>query len=223
MRVRSGAAAIAGLALALTAPPIGAAPSAPEAAVSEARLLSAALDSVTGLVASFTQTMESPALPSPQVERGTVYLLRPGRMRFEYDEPRGKLAIADGRRTWLYLPEERQVVVAPIGAAGGRAGVAILLDERIDLVRDFRIEWGPVPAEGGAPPLKLTPRTRAADYESLLVSTDPEHLVRTLAVVDALGGRVTYRFTHTRRQDSLDPALFRFVVPSGVEVQESPP
>src|SRR2546427_579479 len=69
------------------------------AALSEARLLSAALNSLTGLTAAFTQTVESAALPSPQIERGIVYLLRPGRMRVEYLVPKGKLAIADGRRS----------------------------------------------------------------------------------------------------------------------------
>src|SRR2546425_13334842 len=88
----------------------GGPPPVPADAVSEARRVEEALNGLKGFVASFTQTVESPGLPRPQVEKGTVYLLRPGRMRWDYDVPRGKLAGADGRRTYVYLPEERQEI-----------------------------------------------------------------------------------------------------------------
>jgi outer membrane lipoprotein-sorting protein len=131
-------------------------PDVPADAVSEARRVQEALNGVKGLVASFTQTVESAGLPRPQVEKGTVYLMRPGRMRWEYEVPRGKLAIADGRRTYLYLPEERQVLVAPLDPDAARTGISILLN-RVDLVSSFAITWGPGP-ERGPRPLLLTPR-----------------------------------------------------------------
>src|SRR5262245_41204963 len=78
-------------------------PAVPADAVAEARAVEEALNGLKGLVASFSQTVDSPGLPRPQVEKGTVYLLRPGRMRWEYEAPRGKLAIADGRSSYVYL------------------------------------------------------------------------------------------------------------------------
>lgn len=202
-----------------------AAPSAAESAsaISEARLISAALDSVTGLVAEFSQTVESAALPSPQIERGTVYLLRPGRMRFEYAIPPGKLAIADGQRTWLYLPEERQALVAPAGGRAAVSGMGILLQERIDLVRQFTAAWEEGGAAGGQRWLELTPRSTRAEYRRLLVRADDDHMIRELAALDPLGGRITYRFSRLRRVERLDPNLFRFVPPRGVFVQQAAP
>ncbi len=214
--------ALAALIGALAIPPGAASPEGPGAAdaLSEARLVEAAINSVVGLQAAFTQTLESAALPAPQVERGTVYLLRPGRMRWEYAEPRGKLALADGRRSYLYLPEDRQVIVAPLGAAGG---MSLLLDPRLDLVASFAIAWGPAPRGGGRRPLLLTPRSPGQEYQYLLLEPDEEHLPRSLVVVDPLGGRVTYRFSRARRLAGLDEALFRFVPPEGVEVQDLGP
>src|SRR5712692_5408013 len=194
---------------------------APRDAVSEARLVEAALNSLTAMTALFTQTLESPALPSPQVERGVVYLQRPGRVRFEYEEPKGKLAIADGQRTYLYLPEERQVLVAPLGARGTRGGISLLLQERIDLVAEFAVAWGPEPPGGGARPLTLTPRVPRPEYQSLLLETDSDHLVTALTLVDPLGSRITYRFARLRRAAALDGALFRFAAPPGVSVREA--
>jgi outer membrane lipoprotein carrier protein len=207
------------LALAL----MGAAPVSPDAA-SEARLVEAALNGTSGLIASFTQTLESAALPRPQVEEGTVFLLRPGRMRWEYDRPKGKVAVADGHRTYLYLPDDRQVIVAPLDSGGEAAGsgMSLLLQANLDLVGAFSISWGPEPRDGGQRPLLLTPRQTRPAYQYLLLEPDGDHLIRALTVVDPLGSRVTYRFGAPRRVGTLPESLFRFTPPKGVEVQEVP-
>jgi len=196
-------------------------PVVPGDAVSEARRVEEALNGVKGLVASFTQTVESAGLPRPQVEKGTVYLLRPGRMRWEYDVPRGKLAIADGRRTFLYLPEERQVLVAPLDPQSARTGISILLN-RVDLVGSFAVTWGPGP-ERGPRPLLLTPRAPRPEYESLLLTTGPDRLVRSLTIIEPLGSRVTYRLERLRQVETLADDLFEFRPPAGIDVQEVGP
>lgn len=190
-------------------------------AVSEARRVEEALNGVRGLIASFTQTVESPGLPRPQIEKGTVYLLRPGRMRFQYDLPKGKLAIADGRKTYLYLPEERQVLIAPLDPRSPASGVSILM-QRIDLVSTFTVSWGPGP-ERGPRPLMLSPRAPQPEYEYLLLTTGPDRLVRSLTIVEPLGSRVTYRLERVRQVDTLDDELFEFSPPAGIEVQEVGP
>src|SRR5881296_1270524 len=149
------------------APPAAGSPAVPADAVTEARAVEEALNGVRGLVASFTQTVESAGLPRPQVEKGTLSLLRPGRMRWEYDEPPGKLAVADGRKSYVYLPEERQVLVAPLDLQGTRNGVGLLLGP-VDLVGSFEISWGP-PTSTGPRPLLLKPRAARPEYDHLLL------------------------------------------------------
>lgn len=189
----------------------------------EARRLQVGLESIQGLVASFTQTLESPGLPHPQQESGTVYMLRPGRMRWEYDVPPGKLAIADGARAYLYLPEDREAVVAPLAMEDAGQGMSLLLRDRIDIASEFSIGWGPSTESGDRRPLLLKPRSPGAEYDHLLVESGDDGLIRTLTIVDLLGGRVIYRFEQVRRVASLPDRLFRFVVPAGVEVQELAP
>lgn len=190
-------------------------------AVGEARRVEEALNGVRGLIATFSQTVESPGLPRPQIEKGTMYLLRPGRMRFQYDVPKGKLAIADGRKTYLYLPEERQVLIAPLDPRSPASGVSILM-QRIDLVSTFAVSWGPGP-ERGPRPLMLSPRAPQPEYEYLLLTTGPDRLVRSLTIVEPLGSRVTYRLDRVRQVDALDDELFEFSPPAGIEVQEIGP
>src|SRR5262249_52069169 len=138
----------------------------------------------------------------------------------DYQDPKGKLAIADGRRTYLYLPEDRQAVSAPLEPRRSRSGVGLLLEERLDLVSDFEISWD---GSSGTRLLKLVPRSAGTDYQFLLVETDSDHLIRSLTVVDPLGGRVSYRFEHVTRVLALDPSLFHFVAPKGVVLEEAAP
>ncbi len=221
MRFRWSAGLLRLLPLLLIAGSSGTAPDG-EALV-RARMVEARLNEVQGLVAHFTQTLESPALPQPQVESGTVYFLRPGRMRWEYSEPEGKLAIADGERTHLYLPQDRQVISAPMPGDGGGSGLAFMLRPRIDLLREFEVSLGAPLVENGPRPLILTPRGVPGEYDFLILEIGDDHLIESLVVVDPLGGRVTYRFDQLRLVATLEASLFRFEPPPGVEVRRLDP
>jgi len=204
------------------AKPAATAPQAPDA-VAAARALEARLNGVRGLSARFTQRLESAALPSAQVEAGTVYLQRPGRMRWEYEEPRGKLAVADGVRSWLFLPEDRQVLVTPLPDVRHDQGIGLLLRERLDLLAEFSPAWGPPFEPDGSPALLLRPRSAQASFDRLAVEVDPTSFPVRIAVFDPLGGSVTYGFSGLRFVDRLDESLFRFTPPPGMSVQELAP
>src|SRR5947199_6741939 len=47
-------------------------------------------------------------------ESGTLWLRRPGKMRWEYTAPREKLFVSDGKTAYFYVPGERQARKAPI-------------------------------------------------------------------------------------------------------------
>ncbi len=220
--VGCGRTSIAGLALLLCAT-TGVRPATQGEAVVAVRLLESRLNNIRGLVGRFTQTLESPALPGPQEEKGTFYLLRPGRMRWEYEEPAGKLAIADGERTHLYIPADRQLVVAPMAQEGSDSGIAFLLRPNIDLLREFRVAWGDNPATGGRAPLVLTPKNGQKVFDQLILEVSDDHLIEAMTVVDPLGSTITYRFSDLRLVADLDASLFRFDPPPGTDVQEVVP
>ena len=44
-----------------------------------------------------------------RTESGTLWLKKPGKMRWQYRSPREKLFLSDGKDAWFYLPGERQV------------------------------------------------------------------------------------------------------------------
>lgn len=191
-------------------------------AASAARRLEERLTAVKAVEAEFVQTLDTPALAEPQEEAGRLYLERPGKMRWEYARPAGKLALADGKDTWLWLPEDNVAITAPLAGGERDAGVALLMQGRPDLLARFEVDWGPAP-KGGARPLRLRPRRAGGPYDALLVNVDDSGFPREIVAIDPLGGRLTYRLSAVRFVDRLDPSLFSFTPPPGATVQRAAP
>src|ERR1051325_9475255 len=60
----------------------------------------------------FTEIYQAPGVS--RTESGTLWLKKPGRMRWEYREPREKLFLADSHTAYFYVPGEKQARKTPI-------------------------------------------------------------------------------------------------------------
>src|SRR4051795_11134127 len=58
------------------------------------------------LTADFTEIYQGSGME--RTESGTLWLKKPGKMRWEYRSPREKLFVSDGKDAWFYVPEDRQ-------------------------------------------------------------------------------------------------------------------
>src|SRR6266550_3437966 len=67
---------------------------------------------LNSLRAQFTETYRGAGVT--RTESGTLWLRRPGKMRWEYTEPKEKLFVSDGKTAYFYVPGERQARRAPI-------------------------------------------------------------------------------------------------------------
>src|SRR5262245_64016660 len=72
---------------------------------------------VTDLKAPFRQAAHNKALNQTIDARGTLYLKKPGRLRWEYQTPTPQEIVSDGTRLWIYTPELKQVNVSAAPAA----------------------------------------------------------------------------------------------------------
>ena len=59
------------------------------------------------LQAEFTEIYRGAGME--RTESGTLWLKKPGKMRWEYRSPRDKLFLSDGKDAWFYFPGERKV------------------------------------------------------------------------------------------------------------------
>lgn len=177
------------------------------------------------LSASFTQVAWSAALGRRVAEKGTLVLERPGKMRWEYNEPERKLFVARGESTWFYVPADNQVIESP-RAELREAGLSpLLLDgnpsfaERYEIVTDPGTE--DVAADPGQVLLRFTPRPEAGEaaFSYALVSVDAtDAIARKIAILDDAGNTTEYLFEGLEVNRGLAPEAFAWAPPDGVEI-----
>lgn len=208
------AALVGGLALAA---PAAAAPTLDEAV----NALEQAQRRVTDLKAPFRQAALNKALNQTVEARGTLYLKKPGRLRWEYQTPTPQEIVSDGTRLWIYTPELKQVNVSAAPAVlVGPAGSFL---QGLGQVREhfeprFLNPAQPTDADGLVV-LDLVPKRPQPLMTRLIVSVDPRSwLVRQAVIHDELGNTVTVRFGDTVVNSGLSDSLFVFVPPPGVAV-----
>lgn len=195
-------------------------------AVPPAQEVAAALqkkyDGIRDFSADFTQTTEGGVLRrKPVTERGTVFVKKPGRMRWNYKAPEEKVFVSDGRQVQLYVPADKQVVVSPLPDDDRATSAVLFLMGRGNLVRDFNASY----AKGGTNDtyvLRLDPKTRQAEYDWLQLSVDRGSLqIRELIVADQQGGRTVFGFTNFKENPGVADKTFVFTAPRGTEVIKS--
>lgn len=155
-----------------------------------------------------------------QEERGTLYLLRPGKMRWEYTQPAGKLFVADGKMFYLYSPNSNQVRrIKPRDAADWRAPLAFLLGRL-----DFSKEFGPITIRQAGDLIELVaqPRSDRDPFSDVVFHVAPRtYEIRRIRVTGRDGVATEFVFRGEQVNPALDTRLFRFAAPPGAEVLDA--
>ncbi len=185
-----------------------------DAADTPRQRLEAFLEGLRTLKAGFEQQLTDTETGEHSTARGTFYLSRPGRFRWEYHDGTGRYLLADGRTLWLVEPDLEQVSQRSQKAAlrGTPAG---LLAEKADLDRDFEVEE--LGVHQGIAWLRLVPRDEESPFEQILVGLDEKGLAR-LEMADRYGQVTDFRFHDLQRNPELPDRLFRFEPPPGYDI-----
>jgi outer membrane lipoprotein carrier protein len=221
--------------MALAAPAGLAAQATPQAAPL-VRLLEAKYRDVKTLKAVFLQTYRDGA-SGLQVESGTVYFSRPGRMRWEYEAPETKLFLADGKTVWFFVRADRTVTRSPMKESDDwRTPLALLtgkaklnqLCERISVaetpaVRPGRAVLTCIPRGTKLP--KSSPAAEASTdglfspvpYDRVLLEMDASTgELADVRIIQQDGVELEFRFGQWEQGLALEAAMFRFQTPPGV-------
>ena len=142
--------------------------------------------------------------PTGSSDQGTFYLRKPGRVRFEYDEPNPNLIVADGSTIAIENSDLETVDRYPLTDSPLR----LLLNDNVDLANDPRITE--VRREAGA--LSVTARQEdgltPGEITIQFLDTGAGLELRQWEVLDAQGLRTIVAVTNLRQGISLSPALF---------------
>jgi outer membrane lipoprotein carrier protein len=156
-----------------------------------------------------------------QTESGVLYLRKPGRMRWEYASPAGKIFLADGKNTWLYTPDDHRAEKSSLKTSeDDRAPLAFLLG-KLDFHKDFQAFTTRNDSSGNwvvAQP--KSPNLPYAQVEFLASSDGQIHKVR---VTNQDQSKLEFSFSNEQLNAPVAPSLFVFRPPIGVEIVEAQP
>jgi len=158
----------------------------------------------------------TPKGKAPRTESGVLMLRKPGRMRWEYAEPKGKLFVSDGKSLWLYTPADNRAEQMPLkDSEDMHAPLAFLLG-RLKFDKDFQNLRAS--AEGGATRILAQPRTDNLPYTAVefVVAADSE--IKEVKVTGFDESILDFHFDAEKVDPPLKDGLFVFKAPAGAEV-----
>ena len=158
------------------------------------------INSLRTLQARFVQSN-----PNGSIVQGTLYLRRPGRMRFEYDAPSKLKIVADGTQVTLWDPATRDFGQWPIGWTAA----TFLVREPLTLSGDLTVESLQRTADGQ---LQLTiVQTRRPQEGKIMVRLAENPLtLRGWSIIDNRGNKVDVTLTDLKTGGQLADSLFKY-------------
>ena len=173
-------------------------------------------DAIDDLRASFVQHSFTASLGREEVARGQVIVQRPGKIRWSYDPPDGRVIVLDGETLRIYSPEDGQLQIAALQPGTVSPTALDFLMGQGRLAEDFTAEL--VAAERAEVGLRLVPRADAS-FESLVFWLDPKtHELRESVLVDLFGNRTRLELRDATSNAGVRGAEFKIDVPDDTEI-----
>jgi outer membrane lipoprotein-sorting protein len=169
------------------------------------------INSIRTLQARFVQSN-----PNGSVVQGTLYVRRPGRMRFEYDAPSKLKIVADGTQVTLWDPATRDFGQWPIGWTAA----SFLVREPLNLSGDLTVEALQRTGDG----LQLTlVQTRKPQEGKIIVRLAENPLaLRGWSIIDNRGNKVDVSLADLRTGMQLADSLFKYDGPDPGAIRQGP-
>ena len=171
------------------------------------------------LQAEFTETYRGAGIE--RTESGSLWLKKPGKMRWEYRSPKEKLFLSDGKDAWFYLPGDRQVrrssvkklddLRSPLGFLLGKTRLEKELDG-LSAAPDV------TPTTAGNVVLRGVPKAMADRVNEVVLEITPDYHIARIQFEEADESVTEYRFSEQKENAAIADQLFRFSPPAGVEV-----
>src|SRR5579863_3689970 len=191
----------------------------------DVKSIAAAVDAhynhLRSLQAEFTEVYRGSGID--RTESGTLWLKKPGKMRWEYRSPREKLFVSDGKDAWFYVPEDRQARKESAKKLEDvRSPLAFLLG-KTKLEKELKgLSLAPdvLPLQAGNVVLRGVPQGLSDQVNEVVLEVTPEHRLCRIVLQDVDGASTEYRFTSQKEDVVVADGQFGFTPPAGTEVVE---
>lgn len=171
------------------------------------------LDGLNSLEAKFEQTVLDAENSRTGSFQGTFYLQRPGRFRWNYQAPYEQTIIADGDYVWVIDDLEQATQQTQETALRGTPALLLVGNdpvdkhfEAVDIGMHLGMDW-----------VELIPKDLEGAFERIQMAFLGGELNR-MEMRDRYGQITRFRFFEIKRNQSLEPELFRFESGNGLDV-----
>jgi outer membrane lipoprotein carrier protein len=172
------------------------------------------------LRAGFTESYEG--LGMSRTESGTLLLLKPGRMKWEYSSPAGKLFLLDGKYAWSWSRGAAQVQRIPAKQLDDLRSPLRFLLGHTELEKELNnLSVSPGP-EGQ---FKLTGVPKGQENRVRLVTFHVSAMgaITGIEIEETDGAITRFSFTGEEPNAAVPESAFHFTPPPGVPVVDSLP
>jgi outer membrane lipoprotein carrier protein len=155
-------------------------------------------------------------------ETGVLLLEKPGRMRWNYAQPPGKVFVLDGKYGWFYTPGDAQVQQIPASKLDDLRSPLRFLLGHAQLAKELS-GISITPADNGRFRLRGTPRGMEQRVRSLELTVTRAGTIEDMTLEELDGSRTSFAFHNEQPNPPLPPDTFRFTPPPGIPVVQGTP
>jgi outer membrane lipoprotein-sorting protein len=155
-------------------------------------------NAIRTMKARFVQTN-----PNGSIIQGTLYVRRPGRMRFEYDPPSQLKIVADGFQVTMWDPTTKDFGQWPIGWTA----VSFLVKDPMSLSGDLRVEK--LERVNGLIEATMSQTKKPKDGKVIVRFAENPLTLRGWTIIDDRGKQVSIALTDMQTGMQLADSLFK--------------
>jgi outer membrane lipoprotein carrier protein len=172
------------------------------------------------LKSGFTETYEG--LGVRRTESGTLLLLKPGRMKWDYSTPAGKLFLLDGKFAWFYARGDSQVQRIPAKELDDLRSPLRFLLGRTELEKEVN-SLTMASSANGQFTLTGQPKGQEKRINRLSLTVTADGTITAIEVEETDGALTHFAFTNEQTNAPIPADEFRFIPPPGVPVVDASP
>jgi len=160
-----------------------------------------------------------------RVESGVAYFLRPGKMRWEYEQPEKSLFLVDGKYVWFYAPADRTATRMPTRKSEDWRTPIAFLTTGMKLSRicsEVGLAEEEKPSTAGNTVYRCVLRTPAGQpatrQQAVVLEATPQNELARIVVPQEAGLQIEFAFRNWAWNPALAKTLFEFEPPPGTAI-----
>ncbi|MGA7159336.1 MAG: outer membrane lipoprotein carrier protein LolA [Acidobacteriaceae bacterium] len=184
------------------------------AAVALACKVDAHYNHLHSLTAHFTERYRGMGMD--RTESGTLTLSKPGKMRWAYDAPSGKIFVLDGKYAISYTPGDSQAERTPAKELDDLRSPLRFLLGHTEIAKE--LEGLTLTLVNGGETLSGVPKGMQQTVQSIGITVDAQGQIRAMRIVQVDGAETSFMFSDIHENVPTPDSDFVFVPPPGVTV-----